>query len=141
MYRNMDIAHPGTPSLATSYTTPFYRRFGWSTLRNSSALELLVYLAIGWSVPESLYFHVHTGVWCSLASCFWSFVWLACLLWFQAGYAVKTPYLLLRETLTFSSSEITCLFCIPSVCGPLPPPYMGSKLVSDVSAPPDFRKC
>ena len=37
-----------TPTpLVTSYTTPFYRRFGFGTLRNSSALELLAYTATG----------------------------------------------------------------------------------------------
>ena len=62
MYRNIDPNIPRLPPLATSYTTLFYLRSGFSTIRNSSSLELLVYLlAIEWSVPESLYFHVHTG--------------------------------------------------------------------------------
>ena len=40
----------------TSYTTHFNRRFGFSTLRNSSALELLTYLAIGM---------IHSGIPCT----------------------------------------------------------------------------
>ena len=103
--REYGHVRPETPPLATSYTTPFCRRFGWSILRNSSALELLVYLAIGWSVLESLYFHVHTGVWCPQTSCFWCLSWLTCLLWSPAGYAVKTLYLLLREKLQLSPPQ------------------------------------
>ena len=36
------------------------------------------------------------------------------------------------------SLETTCLLCIPSVRRPLPPCRWDHKLVSDVSAPPDF---
>ena len=138
----MDIARPGTTSLATSYTTPFYRRFGWSTQRNSSALELLLYLVIGWSVPEFLYFHVHTGVWYPLASCFWCLAWLACFLWSPTGYAVKTLYLLLREKLQLSPPQKLPVFYVflQSAAHYLPRMW-DHKLMSDVLAPPDFRQC
>ena len=142
MYGNMDKARPGTLSLATSNTTHFYRWFEWSTLRNLNALELLEYLAIEWSVPESLYLHVHTGVWCPLASCFWYLAWLACLLWSPAGYAVKTLFLLLWEKLQLSPPQkLPVSFVFLRSAAHYLPRIWDHKLVSDVFAPPDFRQC
>ena len=58
---------------------------------------------------------------------------------FWNRWAVKTLYLLQREASTFSSKTAVFL-CIPSARGPLPPRIWDHKLVSDVSAPSDFRR-
>ena len=129
-------------SLMTSYTTPFYRRFRFSTLRNSSALELLVYLAIGMIHSEILALPCPYRRTMSLSILLLMFV-LTCLSsmiprWICSENSLPTTS---RETPTFSSSEIICFFCIPSDRVPLPPRIWDHKLVSDVSAPPDFRQC
>ena len=122
---------PVTPLLVTSYTTPFYRRFGFSTQRNSSALELLAYLALGMIHSGiSLYLHSYRRM-MYLGILTLMLVLTACVFCDpQLDRQRKLSIYNERETPTFSSSEITCLLCIPLIRGQLTPPYMDHKLVS-----------
>ena len=122
---------PVTPQPVFSMPTPIYHRFGFSSQRNSSALELLAYLALRMIRSGiSLYLHsyrrmTYQGILSLML------VLTACI--FCDPQLDKQRKLFIcnsRETPTFSSSETTCLLCIPLVYGPLPPPYMDHKLVS-----------
>ena len=111
---------------------------GYSTRRNSSALELLAYLATGMIRSEiPLYFHSY---WLMLGILLLMLILTASLLWSPAWWAVKTIYHLERETPTFSSSEIACTYVYFRSSSPFLRIW-DHKLVSNVPAPPNFRQC
>ena len=99
--------------LVTSLPVPFYRRFGFSILRNSSALELLVNYVIEMIRLGILSTSTHTGLWRPKASC------LRCLSWLFLsslilGWIDREKYLFkFHQKLQLSSPQklpISCVF-------------------------------
>ena len=127
---------PVTPT-SNLYTIFLYRRFGFSTLRNSSALKLLSTILLGYSISELLVLSlISANDSPSILSLILN--WLACLLRSPAGSAEKTLYLLFREKLKVSLPQKLSFSYTLSVYCPFPPRIWNHKLMSDVPTRPYF---
>ena len=133
-----------TPTpLVTSYTTPFYRRFGFGTLRNSSALELMVYstkVMIRFGIPcSSMFIQAYDVPWhpASEALC------LDCLSYvIPSRIGSENSLLTTRKKFQLSHTQklpVSFVFFLSATL--YLPRIWDRKLVSDVSASPDFRQC
>ena len=133
-----------TPTpLMISYTTPFYRRFGFGTLRNSSALELLAYTATGmirFGIPcACMFIQTYDVPWhpASEALC------LDCLpsvipSWIGSENSLLTTWKKFQLSHT-QKLPVSYVFFLSATLYLLR--IWDHKLVSDVSASPDFRQC
>ena len=77
----------------------------------------------------------------SKVSCFWCLSWLACFLSSLAGYAVKTHTYYLEKLQLSPPQKLPVSYVFLRSATHYLPRIWDHKLVSDVSAPPDFRQC
>ena len=141
MCRNIDLTRPLTPLLATSYTTPFYRRFG-KVFREIQA-HLNYWLPSNRMVrPGILVLLCPFRHMMSLASCFWCLSWLlvSCDPQLDMQWKLSTYYLERNSNfLLLQKLPVPYVFLL--LAAHYLPRIWDRKLISNVSAPPDFWQC